>query len=342
MMATAQSPSIPAKIRALVGAIAKRISQSRIVRVITHYTNVRGPILAAGLAYQAVFASFAALWIVFSITGLVLSGDVGLRDALIESIAQAVPGLIDTGNGGAIDPEVLLSAGALSLSAGVAIAGLLFTALNWLDSSRLAVRALFGLPKPRTNIFLLKAGDIAAGLVLGVALLLSLALTVAATQATTWLLGLVHLDNSGSAFIAGRAATLLVLLLVNAGMLAGLYRLLAGIKIPWRILRNGVLIGTVGVSALQIAGGALIGGATSNPLIASFAVIAGLLIWFNLSCHVILLAASWISVEVRDRDLVLDPHYEQRRLEEARELVAKYATPEEPKHRSLLDRILGR
>jgi membrane protein len=341
-MASAKPTSLLVRVRARISAIVKRISRSRIVRVVTHYTDVRGPILAAGLAYQAVFASFAALWIVFSITGLVLSGDLGLRDALIESVAQAVPGLIDTGSGGAIDPEVLLSAGALSVSAGVAIAGLLFTALGWLDSSRLAVRALFGLPKPRTNIFLLKAGDVAAGLALGIALLVSLALSVAATQATTWLLSLANLEDSNTASIAGRGATLLVLLLVNGGMLAGLYRLLAGIAIPWKILRNGVIIGAIGVSALQVAGGALIGGATRNPLIASFAVIAGLLIWFNLSCQVILLAASWISVEVRDRDLVLDPHYEQRRLEEARALVAKYAEPEEPKRRGIVDRIFGR
>jgi membrane protein len=340
-MATTSATTFFAKVRARVATIIRWVTHTRAVRVVVHYADSRGPILAAGLAYQAVFATFAALWIVFSITGLVLSGDLGLRDALITSLAQAVPGLIDTGNGGAIDPQTLLSAGAFSVSAAVAIVGLLFTALGWLDSSRLAVRALFHLPKPRTNIFLLKAGDIAAGLVLGIALLISLALSVAATQATVWLLGLVGLDDSATAAVAGRIATLLVLLLVNGSMLAGLYRLLAGIPIPWRILRNGVIIGTIGVSGLQVLGGALIGGATRNPLIASFAVIAGLLIWFNLSCQVILLAASWISVEVRDRDLVLDPTFEQHRLEEARKLVAKYAEPEPPR-RSLLDRILGR
>jgi membrane protein len=329
------------RLQAHIKAAVSWVTNTRAVRVITHYTDTRGPILAAGLAFQAVFATFAALWIVFSIAGFVLAGDVGLRDTLIKSVAQAVPGLIDTGNGGAIDPALLLSAGAFSFSAVIAIIGLLFTALGWLDSSRLAVRALFGLPRPRSNIFVLKARDVAAGLILGVALLISLALSVAATQATLWLLSLANLSESLLATVAGRGATLLVLLLVNAGMLAGLYRFLSGIPIPWRILRNGVIIGTVGVSGLQILGGALIGGATRNPLIASFAVIAGLLIWFNLSCQVILIAASWISVEVRDRDLVLDPYFEKRRLADARALVAKYAEPEEQK-RSLLDRVLGR
>jgi membrane protein len=330
-----------AAVKARIQSIVTWITNTRAVRVVIHYTDVRGPILAAGLAFQAIFATFAAIWIVFSIAGIILAGDVGLRDALIQSIAHAVPGLIDTGNGGAIDPEKLLSAGAFNFSAVVAVVGLLFTALGWLDSSRLAVRSLFGLPKPRTSIVVLKLRDIAAGVVLGIALLISLGLSVAATQATLWLLSLVGLDDSLTATLAGRGATLLVLLIVNGAMLAALYRLLAGIRIPWKMLRNGVIIAAIGVSALQVLGGALIGGATRNPLIASFAVIAGLLIWFNLSCQVILLGASWISVEVRDRDLVLDPTFEQHRLEEARKLVAKYAEPEPP-HRSLLDRILGR
>ena len=42
---------------------------------------------------------------------------------------------------------------------------------------------------------------------------------------------------------------------------------------------------------LKLLGTALLGGGTNNPLLASFAVIIGLLIWFNLVCQVILLGA---------------------------------------------------
>ena len=50
--------------------------------------------------------------------------------------------------------------------------------------------------------------------------------------------------------------------------------------------------------ALKILGGLLLGGATSNPLLASFAVFIGLLLWFNLICRVILLTSSWIATGI--------------------------------------------
>lgn len=327
--------------RARISVIVAAIMKWRPVRVLTHFTDHRGPILASGLAYQALFAGFAAIWVSFSIAGLILTDNIGLRQQLITGIAAAIPGIVDTGNGGVIDPELLLNTGAFSLTAIIALVGLLFTALGWLDSARSSVRSLFGMPQMKSNIFILKARDLAGGLALGLALIVSIALSVAATQATTWLLSLIGLDDSTSAAIAGRAATMLSLFLLNAVILTGLYRLLAQLRIPWRILRNGVLIGAFGITGLQVLSAFLAGGAARNPLVASFAVLAGLLIWFNLSCQMILLGASWIAVDVRDRGLVLDEELEKQRLIEARELVAKHAEPE-PEKRGLLDRILGR
>ena len=51
---------------------------------------------------------------------------------------------------------------------------------------------------------------------------------------------------------------------------------------------------------LKVLGSSLLGGASKNPLLASFAVIIGLLIWFNLICQVILLSGAWIAVSVSD------------------------------------------
>jgi membrane protein len=68
-----------------------------------------------------------------------------------------------------------------------------------------------------------------------------------------------------------------------------------------------VLLGALGIGALKVVGGALLGGAGTNPLLASFAVIVGLLIWFNLLCQVMLLAASWIYVGMTDKGLPFGP-----------------------------------
>ena len=75
----------------------------------------------------------------------------------------------------------------------------------------------------------------------------------------------------------------------------------------------------------------MLGGASNNPLIASFAVFIGLLIWFNLVCQVVLAAAAWVAVGIKDDRIVLDDEHLATRLEQARALLDYYEPePEEP------------
>lgn len=325
----------PSPLVARIQAVTAWVQALKPVRVFVNYTSKNGPILASGLAYQALFAGFAALWVGFSIAGIVLTGNLDIRESLVELIGKAVPGLIKTEDGdGAIDPEVLLSSSAaFSFAAVVALIGLLITALGWLDSARTSVRTIFTLPAPKTNFLLLKVIDLAVGVGLGASVLLSLGLSVLSTQATDWVLALIGLEESVAAAIAGRVVTAIVMLVLNAIVLTALYRVLSGVRIPWRSLREGILFGAVGLTALQLLGSTLLGGANSNPLIAPFAVIAGLLIFFNFSCQVILIAASWIAIDLADQKVVLDEEVERQRLEEAQRLVAEAeaAAGEEPK-----------
>ena len=130
-----ESPSF--KDRAM--GLLTTVLQSRPVRVVQHYTAKRGPILASGLAFQAIFAVFAALWIGFAIAGVVIATNLGLRDSLIDVLAQTVPGLITTDSQeGIVDPEDLLAASvdALSWQGAIAAVVLLLAALNWLASAR--------------------------------------------------------------------------------------------------------------------------------------------------------------------------------------------------------------
>ncbi len=99
---------------------------------------------------------------------------------------------------------------------------------------------------------------------------------------------------------------------LDATVLAGLYRFLAGVHIPRGPLWQGALLGAAALGILKVLGASLLGGATKNPLLASFAVIIGLLIWFNLVCQVILIAASWVVVTATDRGVPLDPIGERR------------------------------
>jgi len=314
---TTKKPSpFVARIQAATGWIQKQ----RPVRVFKNYADKRGPILASGLAYQGLFAGFAAIWVGFSVAGIVLSGDIVLREQIVSAISGVVPGLIQDENGdGAIDPELLLSAGTFTFAAVLALVGLLFTALGWLDSARASVRTIFNLPNPKTNFLLLKLIDLAVGAGFGIALLAFVGLSIASTEASGYLLGLIDMRDSDLAFVVGRIVTAVLMFALGVVILVALYRFLSGIPIPWSRLSHGVLIGAAGLTALQLLGTVVISGASNNPLIAPFAVIAGLLILFNFGCQVILIGASWIAVDVADRGILLDPEARQRALDEARE-----------------------
>jgi membrane protein len=295
------------------------------------------------MAYQALFAVFAGLWVGFSIAGLVVSGDSGLQRAIIDALEQAVPGLIDDGtNGGAVDPDVLTQGTGFTVSGVIALVGLLFTALGWLGAARDSVRTLFDLPPVTTNAVLQKLVDLALGVAFAALLLLAAGLSFAGTSLTRAVFDWFGIsDDSVAGIVLSRTVTLVVAVLVYALALAGLYRVLARVRIPWAFLRGGVLIGALGLAGLTVAGGLLLGGASSNPLIGSFAVVAGLLIYYNLASQVILLAASWMAVGVDDAGMVLDEKVFAARLEQARALVAAHEPEPEPRPR-FWERVLGR
>jgi membrane protein len=325
----------PSPLMLRITALVARVQQLKPVRVFTRYGQGRGPILASGLAFQGLFAVFAGLWVAFSIAGIVISGNVQLQDAIILVLNNAIPGLIDTGGaaGGAINAKLLLSAGVFGWTGAIALVGLLVTALGWLASARDAVRTMFDLPSATTNFALLKLRDLGLGVALGVLLIVSAFLSVAGT-ATSFLLALAGIHaKSAVAIVIGRIVTLGVMFALDAVVLASLYRVLAAIRIPTRRLWSGALLGAVGLGVLKILGSALLGGATNNPLIASFAVLAGLLIFFNFVCQVILIAASWIHTGMEDAGIDPDPRVAQQRLAAARALVAANTEPEPEPHR---------
>jgi membrane protein len=327
------------------GAIAwaKRL---KVVRVVLRFGSDRGPILASGMAYQALFAVFAALWAAFSVAGFVVSGDTALRTTVLEFLNELVPGLVKDGSRkGAIDPDAFTESFAFSLSGLIAFGGLLFTALSWLAAARDSVRELFDLPPASRNPVLQKFIDLGLGLAFGVLLIVAAVLSVAGTWATEVVFDWLSIDEkSVVGLVVSRTVTLVVAVFVYAVALAGLYRLLAGVKVPARILRHGVLLAAIGLAALTVAGTLLLGGAQNNPLIASFAVVAGLLIYYNFVSQVILLAATWMAVDVEDEGIVLDQKAFEQRLEKARELVKEHdPEPEaEPERRGLWKRLLGR
>ena len=286
-------------------ALIQRITKLRPVRVLLNYIQNGGNVLAAGMSFQAVFAVFAALAVGFAVAGLFLRSNPALQDALFEQISLAVPGLI--GEDGAIERTDLLSildTNLFTWTGAIALAGLLVTGLAWLAYTRDAVRHIFELPPPEKFFLLLTVRDLGLAIAFGLALVLSSALSLASTEALGFVFRLMGVgEDSLASTVTVRIVGLAIVLVFDTTVLAALYRILSGIRIPVKWLLGGSLVGGIAMGLLKVLGSTLLGGATRNPLLASFAVIIGLLIWFNLICRVILICASWIAVGMADRGI---------------------------------------
>lgn len=141
-----ESTNQPAARKTGIPGLIERVMKLKPARVFQHFSSSGGPLMASGLAYQGLFATFAGLWVGFSVIGLVISNDPALRESLVDTIAAAVPGLIDSSTAeGAIDPDDLLSAGILNWTGAIALVGLLVTAVGFLAAAREAVRRIFAI-----------------------------------------------------------------------------------------------------------------------------------------------------------------------------------------------------
>ena len=283
-------------------AIIARVMRSRPVRVFTRFGDSGGGILAGGMSYQAIFATFAALWLTFSIAGLWITSNPDLELTLYSFINQSVPGLI--GADGVINPSDLANAQVFGWSGVVALIGLLATVLGWLSTTAQAVRTIFRMPPDRTFILLVKLRELGLGVLFAVVLVVSALISIASTEALGALFGVFGVSRDSFWFnAAARSVGLLLVLLIDTITLAALFRVLSRVRIPFRQLITGSVLGAAGLGVLKILGSTLLAGAGRNPLLAAFAVIIGLLIWFNLTSTLTLLAASWIAVGMDDAGL---------------------------------------
>jgi membrane protein len=288
------------------------------VRVWRRFLQRNGFLLAAGISYQALFATFAGIYVAFAIAGLWLGGSTEAIDGLIELINSYIPGLISE-NGLFTEQQVTdiatNNAGVLGITGAIALGTLMWTAIGFVTFARRAVRDIFGLPPDLRSYFMLKARDLVGALLFALALLLGFA----ATSIGTWALELVFgrfgwSDSSGWFGMATRIGSIVISFVIFTAALAALIRFLTGTKLPWRRIRPGALLGGGAITVLEFFTGWLFIYTPTNALLATFAIFVGMLLWFRIIGIIILVAASWIAISAEDQDIPLLPQSEADRL----------------------------
>jgi membrane protein len=279
------------------------------IRVWRHFLQHNGFLLAAGISYQSLFAIFGVIYLAFAIVGLWLGGSADAIQALIDLINHYIPDIIS--EDGLVKPEQVdevaqQSSGLLTITGTIAGVVVIWTAIGFITYARRAVRDTFGLPFDRRSYVLLKARDLLAAVVFGVALLVGALLSSLATGAIDLLFSLLGWSSESEWFrLLGRLLSLTVAFVINAVALAAMFRFLTGASLQWQRIWSGSVLGGAAMVVLQVAAGFLFVYTPSNPLLATFAIFIGFLLWFRLNGIVILVAGAWIAVAANDRGLSL-------------------------------------
>lgn len=269
----------------------KRATRMRPVRAWLRFGQVRGNLLAAGIAFFAFFSLFPALALAAVVVGFVLRGRPDVLDAVGQALDRALPGFVRTST----HPEGVLELSVpepatLSVAGVVAVVGLLVGGLGWVGSMREGIRTVLGAPGSPGTLLTDKLRDLGVFVLLGASVVVSAALAALASG-----LGAVvaeWLGAAGGSFVVGTAGVL-VAFAVNVAVLVLLLRVLSGVRLPGRAVRSGALAGAVGLTLLQTFGTQVVALGTRNPLFGSIVLVVGLLFWLHVVARVVLVAAAW-------------------------------------------------
>ncbi|MGI0519362.1 YihY/virulence factor BrkB family protein [Microbacterium maritypicum] len=287
------SPARPGLIARITGPLIAWALARRPVRAALLYTERRGPMLADSVTYRALFSVFAGVLLGFSIAALWLAGNPVAWQAIIDAVQSAVPGLI--GEDGVIKTEDLRAPASLSIAGIISLVALVGAALGAIGSLRAAVRVLAGTLQDDILWIWVILRNLALAIGIGLAFVASAFLTFAGQLGIVWITGLLGLpEDSPVAAWTVRLVSLLVVFALDAVIIIGVFLLLSGVRPSARSLWSGALLGALGLLALQELSSLFVGGATSNPLLASFASLLALLIWLNFSAQVMLFACAYI------------------------------------------------
>lgn len=284
-----------------------RFQRSHAWRAWTLYGQRRGPVLAGGIAYAGLFSVFGAVVAGFSVFGLVLGSNGPLFDAVVSAVDDSLPGLLDVPAGdGVISPASLVDPNLVSVTGAIAFLTALVAGLGWLAALRAGVRSMHDMAPLKRNVVTTKLLDVGVLATLGLAILGSAVVSIGTGSAASYLLQLVGLEGGPIASGVLRVASVAVVAAADTVILLVVFRLLAGLHLPWVRMRPAVIGGGVALAVLTQLSGLLVGSVGArNALLATGAVLVGLLVLLNLVSRVILLASCWM-VAVDDPSRVLE------------------------------------
>lgn len=266
------------------------IMQTRPGRATNRFFIGQGPLLAAGVAYMALFSLTAAITFGWTVFSGVFNASPVFKEAVIEAANTALPGIFKTSATpqGIVDPNRITETTATSLTGVVALLATLFSASSVAGGLRRAIRTMFGL-NPVPEAMLRKfTRRIMGVLVIFVGLVTTAALTLLANTLRDWI---AH-EFSISLASLFSAISVLVPIVIDMLVFVVLVRSVSSVRAPRRDLFGGAIICAGGAFLLRTAGSSIIGAMTSPVLTATTSLVT-IIVWVNLLGWNMLLACAW-------------------------------------------------
>jgi membrane protein len=269
----------------LLKRVVEIVANSTLQRVYSRYASAGGPLLASGLAYNALFALVPALVLALGV-GTVLLGSQADKTSLISVLGRVFPPLLDLL--GPVATELAELAGSITI---LGLVGFVWGASRFTTALESALVLVFG-------------GSVRRGALQTQLLALgSIGLLVAAVIALAILAGLASLVEGLTAGPAGQVIHPFLAIalglggpLVAVAGLAAVYRFLPPPGPSWGdVLLPAVLVGLVLALATRlfvIIAPRLIGAAA---VFGSLAAVFIALAWFGATFQLLLVGAAWVA-----------------------------------------------
>jgi membrane protein len=265
-----------AKTRAALDGWQRRHAPAAVaVAVVRKFLDDRGSTLAALIAYYALLSLFPLLLALVSLLGLLLENDPALQEDVLDTALGRIPVIGDELRD---DVHGLTGSGIWLV---IGLAGALWAGLGVTTALGRAFDTIWDVPRLRQpGVLRARARGLCVLAVLGAAL-------VASAVGTGLAVG------GGIGPLAERLAALVLSLGLNGLVFFAVFALLTDPPRDLRALLPGVAVSAVGSLLLQAVGGWYVDLAVidASATYGSFALVIGLLSWFWLATHLLLLAA---------------------------------------------------
>ncbi|WP_120003118.1 YihY/virulence factor BrkB family protein [Nesterenkonia muleiensis] len=287
----------------MLGWALTRLDRTRLMRPVNLFFFHYGTVMAAGAAYMMFFSVAALLWAGFSVAGMVIGGNPEYQNLIIDTVQNAVPGVID--EDGLITESAareLFDVDGLNLSLAIAVAVALVTSLSWMHGLRSGIRSIWERPLMAENVVLVKLKDFGMLLVLGVIALSSAILGFLSTGFIREVTALIGWEPGGTAGVLVQLASFLISFGLDMMIAVILMRVASRLVMPVSALWQSALIAGIGASLLRLGSTTLLSNFadSQNPLLSTFGTVLGIFFYFFLFSLIYLFAASWGAVAASD------------------------------------------